>query len=158
MSNTRKLEIAVGAFIAVGIAALFFLAIQVSGLGGWQTRDTYDVVARFENVGSLKTRAQVTMAGVQIGQVSSIEFDQRDFRAAVTLSLYDEYGAIPDDSFAKILTAGLLGEQYVGLEPGGSPTNLKDGSKIVLTQSALVLEDLIGQFIFSKAQEGLNKE
>jgi phospholipid/cholesterol/gamma-HCH transport system substrate-binding protein len=157
MTNSRNLEIAVGGFIAVGIAALFFLAMQVSNFGGLRSTDTYEVTARFENIGSLKPKAPVTMAGVEVGRVTSIGFDERDFRAVVKLNLYSEYGAIPDDSFAKILTAGLLGEQYIGLEPGGSEHNLKQGSEIVLTQSALVLEELIGQFLFGKAQEGLEK-
>ncbi len=158
MSNSRNLEIAVGGFIAAGIAALFFLAMQVSNFGGLKSSDTYEVTARFENIGSLKPKAPVTMAGVEIGRVTAIDFDERDFRARVKFSLYSEFAAIPDDSFAKILTAGLLGEQYIGLEPGGSENNLKQGSEIVLTQSALVLEDLIGQFLFGKAQEGLEKQ
>jgi phospholipid/cholesterol/gamma-HCH transport system substrate-binding protein len=154
MSNTRKLEILVGAFMALGFVALFFLAMQVSNLGTLNTGDSYEVTARFDNIGGLKVKSPVTMAGVEVGRVKAIHYDEKDFRAVAVLSIYAQYDEIPADTFAKILTAGLLGEQYIGLDPGGSPENLQDGSEITLTQSALVLEEVIGQFIFSKAQEG----
>lgn len=154
MSKTRKLEILVGAFMALGFVALFFLAMQVSNLGTANTGDSYEVTARFDNIGGLKVKSPVTLAGVEVGRVKRIYYDKKDFRAVVVMGIYSQYDEIPDDTFAKILTAGLLGEQYIGLDPGGSPNNLKDGMEITMTQSALVLEDVIGQFIFSKAQEG----
>ncbi|MEJ2575426.1 MAG: outer membrane lipid asymmetry maintenance protein MlaD [Gammaproteobacteria bacterium] len=156
MSKTRKLEVIVGAFMVLGFVALFFLAMQVSNLGTLDTGDSYTVTARFDNIGGLKVKAPVTLAGVEVGRVKGIRYDEQDFRAVAELSIYSQYDQIPDDTFAKILTAGLLGEQYIGLDPGGSLENLKNGSEIVMTQSALVLEEVIGQFIFSKAQEGGN--
>jgi phospholipid/cholesterol/gamma-HCH transport system substrate-binding protein len=156
MSKTRQLEILVGAFMAAGFLALFFLAMQVSNLGTVNTGDVYKVSARFDNIGGLKVKAPVTMAGVEVGRVLDIYYDAEDFRAVAVLGIYQEYDGIPDDTFAKILTAGLLGEQYVGLDPGGSEENLVDGSEIAVTQSALVLEEVIGQFIYGKAQEGAN--
>jgi len=155
MSKTRKLEILVGAFMALGLVALFFLAMQVSNLGAVHTGGSYEVVARFDNVGGLKVKSPVTMAGVEVGRVKSIGYDEKRFQAVVKLAMYDQYDKIPSDTFAKILTAGLLGEQYIGLEPGGSEEFLRGGSEIAMTQSALVLEDVIGQFIFGKAQEGV---
>lgn len=144
----------VGVFMAAALAALFFLAMKVSNLGTFTAGDVYQVTARFENVGGLKVKAPVTMAGVEVGRVQEIGYDPKTFQAVVTLGIHSRYDEIPDDTFAKILTAGLLGEQYIGLEPGGSLRNLTNGDRITLTQSALVLEDIIGQFIFSKAQEG----
>jgi phospholipid/cholesterol/gamma-HCH transport system substrate-binding protein len=152
--KTRQLEILVGAFMAAGFLALFFLAMQVSNLGTVNTGDSYKVYARFDNIGGLKAKAPVTMAGVEVGRVLDIYYDPQDFRAVAVLGIYEQFNGIPDDTFAKILTAGLLGEQYVGLDPGGSEQNLTDGSEIVITQSALVLEEVIGQFIYGKAQEG----
>lgn len=154
MNKTTRIEILVGAFIAAGMLALFFLAMKVSNLGTFSDNDVYLVTARFENVGGLKVKAPVTMAGVEVGRVRAISYDPKTFQALVTLGISKRYDQIPDDTFAKILTAGLLGEQYVGLEPGGSLKPLVDGSEIRLTQSALVLEDVVGQFIFGKAQEG----
>jgi phospholipid/cholesterol/gamma-HCH transport system substrate-binding protein len=156
MMKTRQLEILVGAFMAAGFLALFFLAMQVSNLGTVNTGDSYKVYARFDNIGGLKAKAPVTMAGVEVGRVLDIYYDPDDFRAVAVLGIYEQFNGIPDDTFAKILTAGLLGEQYVGLDPGGSEDNLKDGSEIAVTQSALVLEEVIGQFIYGKAQEGAN--
>jgi phospholipid/cholesterol/gamma-HCH transport system substrate-binding protein len=154
MKSSRQLEMLVGVFMAIGLVALFFLAMQVSNLGTLHTGDSYRVQARFDNIGSLKVKAPVTMAGVEVGRVAQIGFDKERFQAVVGLDIYAEYDEIPEDTYAKILTAGLLGEQYVGLDPGGSDEVLKDGSEIEITQSALVLEEVIGQFIFSKAQEG----
>lgn len=154
MSKMRKLEVSVGAFMALGVVALFFLAMQVSNLGTLNTGASYEVTARFDNIGGLREKAPVTAAGVEVGRVKQIYYDPEDFRAVVVMAIYDQYNELPDDSFAKILTAGLLGEQYIGLDPGGSVESLKSGSEIMLTQSALVLEEIIGQFIFSKAQEG----
>jgi len=156
MSKTRQMEILVGAFMATGFVALFFLAMQVSNLGTVNSGDSYRVLARFDNIGGLKVKSPVTMAGVEVGRVVDIYYDAKDFRAVAVLGIYDDFNEIPDDTFAKILTAGLLGEQYVGLDPGGSEDVLKEGSEIAVTQSALVLEEVIGQFIYGKAQEGAN--
>lgn len=159
MSHNRTMEIMVGAFMAVGFLALFFLSMQVSNLSSASTGDGYLVQARFDNIGSLKVRSPVTMAGVRVGRVSAIEFDRKTFEAVVTLRIESEYEqTIPSDTFAKIFTAGLLGEQYVGLDAGGSSTYLAEGGRITLTQSALVLEEIIGQFLFSKAEEGMKLE
>jgi len=156
MSKTTQMEVLVGAFMAAGLVALFFLAMQVSNLGTVNSGDSYPVTARFDNIGGLKAKAPVTLAGVEVGRVLKIYYDAEDFRAVAVLGIYAEYDKIPDDTFAKILTAGLLGEQYVGLDPGGSEDVLKAGSEIAVTQSALVLEEVIGQFIYGKAQEGAN--
>ena len=153
MKTNRQTEILVGSFVTLGFLALFFLAMKVSNLGALNTGDSYQVIARFDNIGSLKVKAPVTMAGVEMGRVSHIGFDKVRFQAVVTLDIYKEYDEIPVDTYARILTAGLLGEQYVGLDPGGSDEVLKQGSEIEITQSAMVLEDIIGQFIFSKAQD-----
>ncbi|MCB1829046.1 MAG: outer membrane lipid asymmetry maintenance protein MlaD [Chromatiaceae bacterium] len=159
MTNNRTIEILVGAFMAVGLLALFFLSMQVSNLSSSANGDGYQVQARFDNIGSLKVRSPVTMAGVRVGRVSAIAFDRKTFEAVVTLRIDSAYEqSIPDDTFAKIFTAGLLGEQYVGLDAGGSATFLAEGSNITLTQSALVLEEIIGQFLFSKAEEGAQIE
>ena len=124
MSKTTQLEVLVGAFIAAGFVALFFLAMQVSNLGTLNSGDSYQVKARFDNIGGLKVKAPVTLAGVEVGRVLDIYYDAKDFRAVAVLGIYSQYNQIPDDTFAKILTAGLLGEQYVGLDPGGRPTGL----------------------------------
>lgn len=154
MKTNKTVEILVGAFLAAALLALFFLAMRVSNLGTMDLGDSYQVTAHFDNIGSLKEKAPVTIAGVEVGRVVHIGFDQERFQAVVSLAIQARYDRIPDDSFAKILTAGLLGEQYVGLDPGGSETFLAAGSEIEITQSAMVLEEVIGQFIFGKAQEG----
>jgi phospholipid/cholesterol/gamma-HCH transport system substrate-binding protein len=149
----RYLEITVGVFMAAGLVALFFLAMQVSNLASVSGEEGYQVTARFDNIGGLKVRSPVSMAGVRIGRVTGISYDQSSYEALVTLSIEPQYNQIPDDSIAKIYTSGLLGEQYIGLDPGGSLENLKQGSEVTMTQSALVLEEIIGQFLFSKAEE-----
>ncbi len=151
MGKQRAIEIAVGAFMAAGLIALFFLAMQVSNLSSVSTGDGYLVEARFQNVGSLKVRAPVSMGGVRIGRVAEIRFDQDSYEAVVSLRIEDIFDRIPEDTFANIYTAGLLGEQYIGLDPGGSEVFLKEGDSLLHTQSALVLEQIIGQFLFSKA-------
>ena len=153
MNQSRSAEILVGLFMLAGMVALFFIAMQVSNLGAASTKDGYRITARFDNIGGLKVRSPVTLAGVRVGQVSNISFDPGTFEAVVTLTLDKRYDGIPDDTFAKILTQGLLGEQYIGLDPGGSSDVLSEGSEIHMTQSALVLEEIIGQFLFSKAEE-----
>lgn len=154
MVQTRTTEILVGAFIAAGFVALFFLAMQVSNLSGVTEGEGYHITARFDNIGGLKVRSPVSMAGVRVGRVTDILFDNTTYEAVVTMLIDQHRNTVPDDTFAKIYTAGLLGEQYIGLDPGGSEKYLKDGSKISLTQSALVLEEIIGQFLYSKAEEG----
>lgn len=147
-------EVMVGLLVLAGAAALFFLAMRASNFASFEEQDGYLVNARFDNIGGLKVRSPVTMAGVMIGRVRAIEIDDRTFEAVVSLAIQDRYDQIPSDTFAKILTQGLLGEQYVGLDPGGSEEMLREGSEITITQSALVLEDMVGQFLFSKAEEG----
>jgi phospholipid/cholesterol/gamma-HCH transport system substrate-binding protein len=154
MHSTRTMEILVGAFMAAGLVALFFLSMRVSNLSAASAGPGYSLTARFDNIGSLKVRAPVSMAGVRLGRVDAITFDQDNYQASVTLRIDAAYDRIPSDTFANIYTAGLLGEQYVALDPGGSPDYLRDGDQIEHTQSALVLERMIGQFLFNKAQEG----
>lgn len=154
MSTSRIVETLVGLFVALGIAALFFLSLQVSGISQLGGERSYRIYARFENVGGLKVRSPVSMAGVRIGRVGAISIDPQTFQALVELRIDSQFADLPVDTSAKILTSGLLGEQYVGLEAGGADAVLKDGSTLKLTQSALVLENIIGQFLFSKAAEG----
>ncbi|MEZ5651412.1 MAG: outer membrane lipid asymmetry maintenance protein MlaD [Burkholderiaceae bacterium] len=149
----RKLtDVLVGLFVLAGFGALFFLALQAGNLASFSTEPTYTVTANFDNIGGLKVRAPVKSAGVVVGRVQAIGFDSEAFRAKVTLSIDESY-PFPKDSSAKILTSGLLGEQYIGLEPGGDLANLANGDRISLTQSAVVLENLIGQFLYSKSAE-----
>ena len=148
------IEILVGAFMAAGFIALFFLAMKVSNLNADVGGEGYRISARFENVGSLKVRAPVAMAGVRVGRVEAIDFDKNRYEAVVTLRIDPRFDTIPDDTIASIFTSGLLGEQYIGLAPGGSEDYLADGGSLTQTQSALVLEQMIGQFLFKKAEEG----
>ena len=145
--TTRLTEIWVGVFIAGGLAALFMLAMKVSNLSTYNTGEGFQITARFENASGLKERSPVTMAGVTIGRVESIGFDKDSLEAVVTMQIESEYNTLPKDSSASIYTAGLLGEKYIGLEPGGDDKSLKQGSTIKLTQDSLVLEKLIGQFV-----------
>lgn len=145
----RNIEIAVGLFLLIAIFALLMLAFQVSGLSHRIGEKTYLVTADFDNVGGLKPRSQVTIAGVRIGEVIHIRLDKRTFRARVTMRLFSRESIIPSDSSAMILTEGLLGANYISLTPGFADTYLKDGGRIEETHSALVLENLIGQFIFN---------
>ena len=151
--NRTTLDLWVGLFVVAGIAALLFLALKVSSMNTVNTSDSYEVVAHFENIGGLKVRAPVKSAGVVVGRVAAIRFDNERYEAVITLRLDKRY-AFPKDSSAAILTSGLLGEQYVGLAAGGDSVNLKDQDQILLTQDAVVLENLIGQFLYGKAQEG----
>ena len=152
--ESRKVEIAVGMFIAAGIAALFMLAMKVSNLSAYNIREGYEVEARFDNIGGLTARAPVTMAGVRVGRVTSISFDQDTYEAIIKMNIDPRFDKIPADSSASILTSGLLGEQSVGLEPGAEEKFLRGGDEIKFTQSALIMERLVGQLIFNKAQEG----
>jgi phospholipid/cholesterol/gamma-HCH transport system substrate-binding protein len=142
----------VGVFVALGVAAMFGLALKVGNLTSSNLGETYQVTAAFENIGGLKPRAPVKSAGVVIGRVDSIVFDPKDYEAKVTLKIDKRY-QFPTDTFANIYTAGLLGEQYIGLEAGGEEAQLKAGDKIQHTQDAVVLEKLISQFLYNKASE-----
>jgi len=155
MIHSRTVEITVGLFVACGLAAIFFLSMQVSNLGRLSPREGYTLSARFENVGGLKVRSAVTAAGVRLGRVTAIEFDDQTFEAVVHLRIDAGYDKLPRDTAASIFTAGLLGEQYIGLEAGGAVEHLRDGDEIQLTQSALILEQVVGQFLFSRAEEGM---
>ena len=151
--NRSTIDLWVGIFVAIGLGALLFLALKVGNLASFSTAETYQVHAKFSNIGGLKVRAPVKSAGVVVGRVAEIRFDNESFEAVATMTLDSGY-KFPRDSSAKILTSGLLGEQYVGLEAGGNPEMLKDGDRLRLTQSAVVLENLISQFLFNKAAEG----
>ncbi|MEN8107215.1 MAG: outer membrane lipid asymmetry maintenance protein MlaD [Pseudomonadota bacterium] len=151
MGNSRVIEIAVGFFIVAGMAALFLLAMQVSNLSNMGTGETYVITASFENIGALKVRSPVTVSGVRVGRVDTIDYDNEAFEAVVSLRIESAYNSFPEDTSASIFTAGLLGEQYIALEPGGSEANLVAGDRILLTQSALVMEQIIGQFLYSMA-------
>ena len=153
----KSLDLWVGMFVLLGALALFFLATRVANTNSFSFNDTYAVMTQFDNIGGLKPRAAVKSAGVVVGRVGEIKFDDKHFQAVVTLNLDSRY-KFPKDSSAKILTAGLLGEQYIGLEPGGDTANLAPGDKIKMTQSAVVLENLIGQFLYSKAAEGKDSD
>ena len=155
MQTTRVVEVWVGVFVALGFVAILFVALQVSNLGEFRSaQDSYVVKAWFGNVGGLRPRAQVSMAGVTVGRVESISFDGKRYEALVRMRIDPAYKTLPEDTSASILTAGLLGEQYVGLTAGGSEDFLKDGDEIELTQSAVILEQLISRFLFNKAEEG----
>ncbi len=151
------LDLWVGLFVVAGIGALLFLALKVGNMSSVRMADSYQVSAHFDNIGGLKVRAPVKSAGVVVGRVTGISFDDKTYEAEVVLSLDQRY-AFPKDTSASILTSGLLGEQYIGLEAGGDSVKLNNGDRVRLTQSAVVLENLIGQFLFSKAQEGASNE
>lgn len=148
----KSLDVWVGLFVVLGAAALMFLALKAGNMSSLSFGQTYPVVAKFDNIGGLKPQAPVKSAGVVVGRVGGITFDDKGYQALVTLNLESRFKFSKDTS-AKILTAGLLGEQYIGLETGGDTNNLVAGDRIKMTQSAVVLEDLIGQFLYSKAAE-----
>lgn len=148
--QTKSMEFAVGLFVAAGLLALAMLALKVGNIHVLNSGGTYTVTADFNNIGSLKPKAPVTVAGVRVGQVSRITVNPISYRAVVTLNLENRY-KFPRDSSASIVTAGLLGEQYVSLSPGGSRHDLKNGGKIRITQSAIILEQIISQLLYSKA-------
>ena len=150
--NKKGIETLVGLFVLLGLLGLLFLALKAANLGSFGGSDAYQLQARFDNIGGLKVRAPVRSAGVTVGRVSGIALDGKTFQGVVTLDIDKGY-QFPKDSSAKILTAGLLGDQYVGLEAGGDEKNLAAGDVIRQTQSAVVLENLIGQFLFNKAAE-----
>jgi phospholipid/cholesterol/gamma-HCH transport system substrate-binding protein len=153
MMTRKELDLWVGIFAVAGIGAMLFLSLKVANLASFSSADSYQIKAKFDNIGGLKVRAPVKSAGVVVGRVGEVRFDNESFEAVVTLNLDSRY-QFPKDSSAKILTSGLLGEQYIGLSPGGDSANLKGGDSLKLTQSAVVLENLISQFLYSKAAEG----
>ena len=153
MQHTSTQDTLVGLFVASGIVGLLFLAMQVSNLSSFIDEDSYTITARFENSGALKVKSQVSAAGVKIGQVVGINLDPKTYESVVQMSIYSKFNTLPDDTTASIFTAGLLGEQYVNLEPGGSDVYLQKGGKIEITQSAIILEKALGQFLFKSAEE-----
>ncbi len=157
MQQTRSIEMGTGLFVLLGMAALFFLTTQTTGSNSLSGTDTYEVTARFDNVGSLKNRAPVRMSGVTIGRVTSVRFDPVTLVAEVKLEIESQYDQIPDDSDAGILTSGLLGSQYIGLQAGGSDLNLQEGSEIEFTQSAIIIENLISKYLFNKGSDSDKK-
>jgi phospholipid/cholesterol/gamma-HCH transport system substrate-binding protein len=152
MDRSRN-DVWVGLFVLVGAAAILFLALQSANLLSLSLQPTYRVIAKFDNIGGLKRQAAVKSAGVVVGRVESITFDDKSYQARVTLALENRY-AFPKDSSLKILTSGLLGEQYIGVEAGADDKTLAPGDTITSTQSAVVLENLIGQFLYNKAADG----
>ena len=146
------IDIWVGIFVAIGLLAALFLALKVGNMNAVSFAPTYTISARFDNIGGLKPRAPVKSAGVVVGRISSISFDDKTYQATVAMTIEDAY-QFPVDSSVKILTSGLLGEQYIGLEAGGSDTMLVSGGKLTQTQSAIVLENLISQFLYNKAAD-----
>jgi phospholipid/cholesterol/gamma-HCH transport system substrate-binding protein len=153
----KSLDLWVGVFVLFGAAALLFLALKAGNMSSLSFAATYPVITKFDNIGGLKPRAPVKSAGVVVGRVGEIRFDDKTYQAVVTLNLESGY-KFPKDTSAKILTSGLLGEQYIGLEAGGDTNNLVAGDRIKMTQSAVVLESLIGQFLYNKAAEGKDGE
>ena len=153
MHNTKTQDTLVGLFVASGIAALFYMAMQVSNLGSYNTGDTYTVIAQFQNSGGLKVKSPVSVAGVRIGRVSSIRLDKESHESIVEMEIEAQYNNLPDDSGASIYTAGLLGEQYISIDPGPGISGefLKDQSKLDNVSSAIILEEMIGKFLMNKA-------
>ena len=149
----KGIETLVGIFVLLGFVAIGYLALKAANLASFTIGETYTITAKFDNIGGLKVRAPVRSAGVTVGRVAAITFDNRTFQGVATLEIEKKF-QFPKDTSAKILTAGLLGDQYIGLEPGGDDKNLSQGDAIKMTQSAVVLENLIGQFLFNKAAEG----
>ena len=151
--SSRKIEILVGLFVAAAIAAFFMLAVNVSNMSTYGGGDSYEISARFDNIGGLKVRSPVAAGGVRIGRVTDIQYNNDTYEAVVIMSIDAQYDKFPIDTAASIFTSGLLGEQFIGFEPGAEEDYLKSGDVIDLTQSALVLEQIIGQFLYSKADE-----
>ncbi|MEY3527473.1 MAG: outer rane lipid asymmetry maintenance protein MlaD [Pseudomonadota bacterium] len=153
MINRAKIDLAVGFFVAIGILALVFLALKVGNLVNFSMSEGYRIETRFDNIGGLKVRAPVKSAGVVVGRIEAIRLDSETYEAVIDLRIAPEY-RFPKDTIASILTSGLLGEQYISLESGGEAEYLKNGERVMKTQSAMILEKLIGQFLFNKAAEG----
>lgn len=154
MQHSKTQDTLVGLFVATGIAALFYMALQISNLGSYSSDDTYTVIANFQNSGGLKVKSPVSIAGVRIGRVSSISLDKETHESVVEMQIESKYNNLPDDSGASIYTAGLLGEQYISIDPGPGITGdfLKDKSKIDNVSSAIILEEMIGKFMLNKAE------
>lgn len=151
MQSTKTQDTLVGIFVASGIAALFFMAMQISSLGSFSSAETYQINARFDNSGSLKVKSPISVAGVHIGRITNISIDSDSYESVIEMAINTKYH-LPDDTTASIFTAGLLGEQYIHLEPGGSEEFISEGGAIDITQSAIVLEDVIGQFLIKTAE------
>jgi len=152
MQHSHTQDTLVGLFVAAGIGALFYMALQISNLGTYTSDDSYTVTARFQNSGGLKVKSPVSVAGVRIGRVSSIALDKDSHESIVTMRIESRYDNLPMDSAASIYTAGLLGEQYINIDPGSSDEYLQDKSQIDITSSAIVLEQMIGKFLLNKAE------
>lgn len=153
--KTLKAEISVGIFLMLGIAALAILAFKVSNISELNTAESYQITANFDNIGSLKIRSPIRMGGVLIGRVSGITLNPETLSPVVTLSIFNRFDRLPTETSASILTAGLLGEQYLALTPGGDEEYLRPGGEIEDTQSALIIEELIGQFLFSSGSDDI---
>jgi phospholipid/cholesterol/gamma-HCH transport system substrate-binding protein len=154
MQQTRAVELGTGLFVFMGILALFFLTTRVTTFDAYSGEGGYELKARFDQIGTLKTRSPVSISGVQIGRVTAIDFDVDRLEAVVTMRIDSRYDRIPNDSDASILTSGILGGQYVGLQPGGAEEYFRDGDEISFTQSAVVLEQLISKYLFGQAGGG----
>lgn len=154
MKSTHQVEFTAGLFLLLGIGALVFLAVQATNAGGVLGGGSYNVSARFSNIGGLNQGAKVAMAGVTVGSVERIQLDPQTLEANVTLAISEQYDTLPEDTSASIFTSGILGDQYVSLEPGGSMEPLGDGDEIMITQSAVVLEQLIGKYLFNSKESG----
>ena len=149
MGSSRKTEIFVGAFVLLAVLAFFVLALNISNFSSLTTDKGYTVTAQFDNIGGLRPRAKVTLSGVSVGRVTAISYDKESFRAEVTIKMNSDIDYLPSDTQASIYTSGLLGEQYISLEPGAEDDVLAQGSSIMLTQSAVVLEEVIGKLLVS---------
>lgn len=158
MQTTRSIEIGVGIFVVLGLVALVMLAMKVSNLGNLYQDSGYTITAKFQNIGGLKVKSPVKMGGVRIGRITDIRYDDKLYKAIVTLKIDSQYSRIPSDSSASIFTAGLLGEQYLGLEAGGDDKYLTQNGELYLTQSAVILEQLIGQFLYKSAAGDADKK
>lgn len=156
--TSRKIEILVGLFVAAGIAAFFMLALSVSNMSSYGAGDAYELKAHFDNIGGLKVRSPISAGGVTIGRVKDIQYNSDTYEAVVSMSISAKYNRFPIDTAASVLTSGLLGEQYIGFQPGAEEVYLKEGDVIDLTQSAIVLEQIIGQFLYSKAGDTESSE
>lgn len=153
MKSIRSLDFGTGIFLILGLLALGFLATQTTDLREYRDRPSYSVTARFSNIGDLPERAPVKLAGVVVGEVKSVRLDQQTFEAVVSMSIDRRYDEIPDDSAAVISTAGLLGQKFISLNAGGSPDSLTEGSEIFITQSAMMIEELVGKYLVSSEDE-----
>lgn len=157
MNNMKAIEIIVGLFVIAGIAALFMLAMKVSNLSSFKAKEGYTLQARFDNIGGLKVRSPVRAGGVLIGRVMAVDYNQDTYEAEVRMLIAPQYNQFPQDTTASIFTSGLLGEQYVSLEPGSEEGYLKGGDEIKLTQSAIILEQVVGKFLYSQAEKPLSQ-